>query len=159
MLESAAAYVHTALALADGFISCWDEKFRSNVVRPESYINAYIDEAWTPVLQTPPFPEYTSGHSVISTAAAEVLTTHFGDGFAFTDSAEAAYGLGVREFKSFREAASEAALSRIYGGIHYRRAVEEGVKQGRAVGQHVSRRVQLGQPRTLAQGAGSPAVH
>jgi hypothetical protein len=104
-------------------------------------INAYIDEAWQPLLQTPPFPEYPSGHSVISTAAAVVLTAEFGPGFAFVDSTEARYGLPVRSFPSFEGAAAEAAISRLYGGIHYRRAIEEGVAQGRRVGQHVLARV------------------
>ena len=154
LLTSAAAYTRTAIALADGFLSSWDEKFRSNLVRPETVINGF-DESWMPLLQTPPFPEHTSGHSVISTAAAEVLTAQFGDGFAFIDSSEVSYGLGVRKFESFRAAAAEAAISRLYGGIHYRRAIEEGVTQGRKVGQHVVQRIRLGQPRTLAHDAGA----
>jgi PAP2 superfamily len=141
LIQSAEAYARTAIALADGFISCWDEKFRSNLVRPETVINAYIDEAWTPLLQTPPFPEYPSGHSVISSAAAEVLTHQFGDGFAFRDTTEVAYGLPARSFTSFRQAAAEAAISRLYGGIHYRMAIEEGSAQGRQVGQQVIRRL------------------
>jgi hypothetical protein len=141
LLQSAEGYARTAIALADGFISCWDEKFRSNVVRPETVINAHIDEAWTPLLQTPPFPEYPSGHSVISTAAARVLTDQFGDAFAFEDSTEVAYGLPVRSFSSFDQAAAEAAVSRLYGGIHYRMAIQEGITQGRRVGEHVVRRI------------------
>jgi hypothetical protein len=140
-VRSAEAYARTSVALADGFISSWDEKYRSNVIRPETVINAYIDEAWQPLLQTPPFPEYTSGHSVISTAAAEVLSDQFGDDFAFADSTEMPYGLPVRSFRSFRQAAAEAAISRLYGGIHYRRAIEQGVVQGRKVGAHVVARV------------------
>lgn len=141
IMKSAEAYARTAVALADGFISAWDEKYRSSLVRPETVINAYLDEAWLPLLQTPPFPEYTSGHSVISTAAATVLTDVFGDKFAFTDSTEAEYGLPVRSFSSFNQAAAEAAISRLYGGIHYRMAIEEGIIQGRKVGEHVLRRV------------------
>jgi hypothetical protein len=148
--RSAEAYARTAVALADGFISAWDEKFRSNVIRPESVINAYIDPAWEPLLQTPPFPEYTSGHSVISTAAAVVLTAQFGDRLAYTDSTELEYGLPVRSFTSFQQAAAEAAMSRLYGGIHYRRAIEEGVKQGRRVGELVVQRVQTRAPATVA---------
>jgi PAP2 superfamily len=139
---SAEAYARTSMALADGFISSWEEKFRSGVVRPETVINTHIDERWEPLLQTPPFPEYTSGHSVISTAAATVLTQQFGDRFAFSDSTELDYGLPVRSFNSFDEAAAEAAISRLYGGIHYRRAIEQGVLQGRKVGQLVLERVQ-----------------
>jgi len=152
LVQSADAYLRTAIALADGFISCWDEKFRSNLVRPETVIDAFIDPTWQPLLQTPPFPEYTSGHSVISTAAATVLTDVFGDNFAFTDSTEQTYGLMVRSFRSFNEAAAEAAISRLYGGIHYRMAIEEGVTQGRRVGDLVVRKVQTRAPVAVAAG-------
>jgi hypothetical protein len=146
LMRSAEAYARTAIALADGFISVWDEKYRSNLVRPETAINAHLDERWAPLLQTPPFPEYTSGHSGISTAAATVLTDQFGEGFAFTDSTEIAYGLPVRSFTSFNQAAAEAAISRLYGGIHYRMAIEEGVSQGRKVGELVVQRVRTRDP-------------
>lgn len=128
------AYTKTSLALFDAFISCWDEKYRSNLIRPETLINQYLDESWTPILQTPPFPEYTSGHSVVSGAAGLVLTSIFGDDFAFDDDTEVRYGLPIRSFSSFNAAADEAAISRMYGGIHYRAAVEVGVGQGRKVG-------------------------
>jgi hypothetical protein len=136
MPVAAEAYARTAVALADGFLSAWDEKYRSAVIRPETVINRYLDPAWTPLLQTPPFPEYTSGHSVISNAAAAVLTDQFGDSVAFTDSTEVAYRLPVRSFRSFAHAASEAAISRLYGGIHYRQAIDEGSAQGKRVGAH-----------------------
>ena len=88
-----------------------------------------------PVLQTPPFPEYTSGHSVVSGAASTTLTSIFGDNFSFEDDTELPYGLPMRKFESFNKAAEEAAISRMYGGIHYRAAVEVGLKQGRNLGQ------------------------
>lgn len=128
------AYTKTSIAIADAFISCWDEKYRSNLIRPETLINKNIDLEWAPILQTPPFPEYTSGHSVVSGASSEVLTEIFGDHFAFNDTTELPYGLPTRSFKSFRLAAQEAAKSRLYGGIHYKAAVEVGVDQGIAVG-------------------------
>ena len=131
------AYTKTSIAITDAFISCWDEKYRSNLIRPETLINEYIDESWKPVLQTPPFPEYTSGHSVVSGAAAVALTDIFGEDFAFDDDTELKYGLPVRSFTSFNQAADEAAISRMYGGIHYRKAVEIGVKQGRDLGKFV----------------------
>ena len=140
-MKSAEAYARTAIALADGFESAWSEKFRSNMVRPETVINAYIDESWEPLLQTPPFPEYPSAHSVISNAAATVLTDEFGPAFAFTDDTESAFGLPPRKFSSFKEAAAEAAISRMYGGIHYRVAVEEGSAQGLRVGELVLERI------------------
>jgi hypothetical protein len=131
------AYTLVALSLADGFISCWDEKYRSTLVRPETYINQHIDENWTPLLQTPPFPEYTSGHSVVSNASAVALTSLFGDNFSFTDSTEIDFGIPARTFASFQQAADEASVSRLYGGIHYRPAIENGTAQGRAVGTYI----------------------
>ncbi|WP_209402326.1 vanadium-dependent haloperoxidase [Pseudozobellia sp. WGM2] len=128
------AYTKTSMAIADGFISCWDEKYRSNLIRPETLINQHIDDDWKPVLQTPPFPEYTSGHSVVSGAASTALTNIFGDNFSFDDDTEVAFGLPIRSFNSFNEAADEAAISRMYGGIHYRVAIEVGLEQGRNLG-------------------------
>ncbi|MBT8400735.1 MAG: vanadium-dependent haloperoxidase [Rhodothermia bacterium] len=143
MVQAAEAYALTAIAISDAFISSWDEKYRSNLVRPETVINRHIDEEWIPLLQTPPFPEYTSGHSVISTAAAIALTEVYGDNFAFADTTEVEYGLPVRSFNSFMEASAEAAISRLYGGIHYRPAVEDGVDQGGAVGNYVTNNLTL----------------
>jgi hypothetical protein len=145
------AYTKTSMAIADAFISCWDEKYRSNLIRPETLINEHIDENWKPVLQTPPFPEYTSGHSVVSGAASTVLTDVFGENFAFEDDTELPYGLPVRTFTSFKEAADEAAISRMYGGIHYRAAVEIGVKQGRDLGSYVVENLTMENKSRLAQ--------
>lgn len=136
-MESIRTYTLTSIALADGFISCWDEKYRSNLVRPETVINRHIDEEWAPALQTPPFPEYTSGHSVISRSAAIALTSIFGEDFAYHDNVEEEYGLPARDFSSFLEASEEAAVSRLYGGIHYRPAIDNGVAQGEKVGKYV----------------------
>ncbi len=143
IMKSAATYSLTAIALFDGFIICWDEKYRSNVIRPETYINKYMDESWRPLLQTPPFPEYSSGHSVISTAAATVLTHLFGDKFSFDDDTEVEFGLPVKHFSSFTDACNEAAISRLYGGIHYRAAIENGQKQGRDMGKYLLEKIRL----------------
>lgn len=140
-LESLEAYAHVSLSLADAFISCWDEKYRSVLIRPESYINQYVDENWVPLLQTPPFPEYTSGHSVISAAASLALTDIYGDNFAFTDSTEVEFGMAPRSFTSFKQASDEAAISRFYGGIHYMPACTEGVKEGIAVRELIRSRI------------------
>jgi membrane-associated phospholipid phosphatase len=142
LMRAAEAYTRVAIALREGFISVWDEKYRSVVVRPETIINETIDASWRPVLQTPPFPEYPSGHSVISAASAEVLTALFGEDFAYDDDVEVPYGLPARSFTSFRSAAQEAAVSRLYGGIHYPMAIENGLVQGRALGAHVVARVE-----------------
>ena len=131
------AHLRAATGLFDGFISCWDEKYRSELVRPETVINENFDENWTPLLQTPPFPEYTSGHSVISGAAGVMLTGVFGENFAFQDSTERVYGLPDRSYESFTAASDEAAISRLYGGIHYMPAIEIGVSQGRTLGAYL----------------------
>ncbi len=135
-------YALLSLGLADGFISCWDEKYRRNVIRPESYINQYIDPKWVPLLQTPPFPEYTSGHSVVSGASSVILTQLLGDGVAFRDTTELEFGMTARSFASFNEAAAQASVSRLYGGIHYRPALDNGLVQGESVGKWVLRKVQ-----------------
>ena len=135
--ESARAYAYTSIALYDAFISCWFEKYRSVRLRPQTAIQHLLDEQWISYLQTPPFPEYTSGHSTISAAAAEMLTSLFGDNHAFTDSSELEYNLPVRSFTSFRQAALEASMSRVYGGIHFRSGCENGNEQGRKVAEVV----------------------
>jgi hypothetical protein len=143
MMETAGAYTIASIAIFDAIISCWDEKYRSNVIRPETYIDSYIDEGWRPILQTPPFPEYTSGHSIISTVAAVVLTKWFGDHCAFTDDTEVEFGLPERHFDSFGQAAGEAAISRLYGGIHYRAAIEAGKVSGRQIGEWELKKIKL----------------
>jgi hypothetical protein len=122
------------VAQADAFISCWSTKFKYNLLRPVTYIKRHIDKAWEPLLITPPFPEYTSGHSCQSGAASTVLTAVFGDGFAFDDATHEDEGLPVRSFPSFAAAAEEAAMSRLYGGIHFRFGNERGLDQGRSIG-------------------------
>lgn len=137
MLHTSETAMVTAIGLFDAFISCWDEKYRSNLIRPETVINEYIDESWVPILQTPPFPEHTSGHSVASAAAGTILTAYIGDDFPFDDTVETKYGLPIRSFTSFKNAYEEAAISRLYGGIHYMPAITYGVKQGKEVGNFI----------------------
>jgi hypothetical protein len=134
-LQSARIYALVAASIFDGFIVCWHEKYRSRMVRPVTVIREKIDPGWWPLLQTPPFPEYTSGHSVISAAAAEVLETIAGKGFAFTDTTELEYLGWSRSFPSVRAAADEAGISRLYGGIHYPSAILQGKEQGRKTGE------------------------
>ena len=151
MMEAAETYVMVATALADGFISCWDAKYAYNSIRPDTYIERYIDADWDPILQTPPFPEFPSGHSVISAAAATVLTKKFGDSYAFVDSTQLAIGLPVRKFNSFNAAAAEVGESRIYGGIHFRPACDMGAEQGKAVGNLILERLRTRKTEQTAQ--------
>ncbi|HEX6428215.1 MAG TPA: vanadium-dependent haloperoxidase [Niastella sp.] len=139
--EAMQIYTWVAVGLMDAFICCWDEKYRSNRIRPETAIRKYIDPQWTPVLQTPPFPEYLSGHSVISACSATILTHFLGNNFAYTDSVEVSYGLPARSFTSFQQAAQEAAISRFYGGIHFMDAIDNGLVVGNNVGSWVVKKI------------------
>lgn len=136
-VETAEAYLMTAISIFDTFIGCWEEKYRTQVLRPITVINDHIDPNWQPMLQTPAFPEYTSGHSGISAAAATVLTKRFGDNFAFEDTSDLEYIGMKRKFSSFAQAAAEASVSRVYGGIHYRTGIEAGAAQGTKVGTYI----------------------
>jgi hypothetical protein len=131
------SYTTVSFAVMDAFIACWDAKFTFNLIRPETVINKYIDANWKPFLQTPPFPEYTSGHSIISTAAATVLENIYGTQTPFRDSTERPWGFPDRNFKTPREAADEAGMSRFYGGIHYRTSIFVARDQGVQVGNYV----------------------
>lgn len=136
-VKTAQGYALTAVALYDAFIACWDEKYRSSVVRPVTVINEMIGKDFVPFLQTPPFPEYPSGHSSITASASTVLAHLYGENFAFQDTSDLRYIGMQRHFNSFQEAAAEASVSRLYGGIHYRNSVDEGAKQGKKVGQRI----------------------
>jgi hypothetical protein len=122
------------VAEADAFIGCWNTKYQYDLLRPVTYIRRLMDPKWESLLTTPPFPEYPSGHSTQSGAAAAVLTQMFGENFAFEDATHQRDGLPPRKFANFWAAANEAALSRLYGGIHFRAAVERGLEQGRCIG-------------------------
>lgn len=137
------AYALTSIAKFDAFIQCWDEKYRSNYARPETVINEHIDPEWRPFLQTPPFPEYTCGHSTTSAAAAEALTRVFGDNFAYTDTTELEFGIASRSFTSFRQAAEENNWARFYGGIHFHPSCVVSTEYGRKVGTLVVERLRM----------------
>lgn len=126
------------IAVADSFIGCWQAKYEYNLLRPVTYIRRVIDPKWEALLITPPFPEYPSGHSTQSGAAAAVLTDLFGENFAFDDRTHEDEGMAARHYPSFTAAAEEAALSRLYGGIHFRSAIDRGLEQGRCIGAHTN---------------------
>jgi PAP2 superfamily len=136
-VKTAQAFSLTSIALLDAFISCWDAKYFYEYVRPITLINGWMNREWNSFLQTPPFPEYTSGHSTISGASSEVLTSLFGDNFAFHDNSDSAYIGMTRDFSSFRQAAAEASVSRLYGGIHYRLSLDTGIAHGAMVGKNL----------------------
>ena len=132
-----------AMSMMDAFWLCWREKYRTDRVRPETVIRKLIDPQWKPFLQTPPFPEYPSGHSVISTTASKILTHYFGNGFVYIDTVERRYGIPDRKYSSFQAAAQEASISRFYGGIHFKDAIENGQVLGDKAGAYFIQKLQL----------------
>jgi hypothetical protein len=130
----------TGVALHDAFLNCWTWKYRYNLLRPVTYVNRYIDPTWATLINSPQFPEHTSGHSVASPAAAAVLTDRLGS-FPFTDHSHDVRGHAPRAFASFASAAREAAESRLYGGIHYPHAIAAGLTQGEEIGALVLQRL------------------
>ncbi len=136
--DSVDVMARLGIAVSDAFVACWKSKFEYDLLRPVTYIKKVIDKNWEPMLITPPFPEYPSGHSTQSGAAATVLTQFFGDNFAFEDKTHVREKFKGRPFKSFWEAANEAGISRLYGGIHFRAAIDRGLDQGRCVGDAVN---------------------
>jgi len=137
------AYTKTSIAMFDAFIQCWNVKYKYNTVRPETVINKYFDENWRPFLQTPPFPEYTCGHTTVSAAAAEALTSIFGDHLAYTDTSELEFGIMNRSFTSFRQAADENIWARFYGGIHFHNSCIISNQQGKLVGEFVNKKLKM----------------
>jgi PAP2 superfamily len=133
-VKSAKTYALTAIALFEGFISVFDTKYRYSYVRPITIINQWMDPKWEPLLQTPPFPEYTSGHSTITGSAATVLTNLYGTNFTFQDISNMRYINMQRHFNSFLQASDECSVSRLYGGIHYRMSVDRGAAAGKRIG-------------------------
>lgn len=141
--ETVYTYAILAITQFDSFIHCWDEKYRSNYARPETVINKYIDQNWQPYLQTPPFPEYTCGHSTVSSSNAEALTAVFGDNFAYTDTSELEFGIESRSYKSFRDAAEENNWARFYGGIHFHNSCMVSTEYGKKVGDFVTGKLNM----------------
>ncbi|MBS1509300.1 MAG: vanadium-dependent haloperoxidase [Bacteroidetes bacterium] len=135
--KAAQVYALETIGIFDAFICCWDEKYKTNLIRPITIINRIIDRDWVPYIQTPPFPEFTSGHAVVSNSASQILTLLIGDHFEFTDRTEIPFGQGTRDFNSFFEASEQSSMSRVYGGIHYPETARISIQQGRTIGRHI----------------------
>jgi membrane-associated phospholipid phosphatase len=142
LARSAETYAKVGMAVSDAFVSCWKCKYDFNYMRPITYIRRYIDPNFVSLLGTPPFPEYTSGHSVQSGALSKVLSELIGENYAFTDRTHAQrtdIDGTPRLYLSFKAMAAEAAISRLYGGIHYQEAIDKGITQGEKVGTEVGK--------------------
>ncbi len=139
--KTAQVYMLTTLSIFETVLYCWTEKYIYNAVRPETYINRLISPDWKSFIETPPFPEYTSGHSSVSGAASSTLTALIQQPYSFNDSSEMYIGLPPRHFNSFHDAAEEASVSRFYGGIHYMMALNNGLKEGREISNYIIKKI------------------
>jgi hypothetical protein len=137
--KASEALARVGVAIADGFIGCWHEKYKYDFIRPITFIKKKVDPKWEALLITPPFPEYPSGHSSQTGAAAVALASIFGDAYEFDDTTHERDGLGIRHFSGFWQAAEEAGISRMYGGIHFRAAIERGLDQGKCIGAYAAK--------------------
>ena len=118
----------------DAFLHCWTLKYKFNTVRPVTVIQKYVQPDWKPIIDTPVFPEYPSGHSEVSAAAAVILEEFFGENYKFTDNTQAEFDLPAKSFSSLMEAAIQAGESRFYGGIHFTNSIEDGKNAGIEIG-------------------------
>lgn len=137
LAQASELYALVSTAMADACITVWNTKYRVNLVRPKTVIRENFEPQWEPYVETPPFSGYTSGHSGFSGAAATIMTALIGDNLEFVDSSHVSIGLLPRNFKSFNDAAQEAAYSRMYGGIHFDCDINDGLTEGNCVGAFV----------------------
>lgn len=142
IFQQAEAFVKLAVSMHDASILCWKGKYDYQVVRPITFITQYIDKDWQPLIETPPHPEYPAAHASLSFAASTALTQVFGQ-VAFVDETYVSVGMPARRFSSFNEAAKEAGISRLYGGIHYEPSIDAGAELGVGVARHVIGKLRL----------------
>ena len=145
LLENARLFALLNVSLADAGIAAWDAKYTYDFWRPVTAIQqaatdnnpaTTADANWQSLLITPNHPDYVSGHSTFSGAAETILSKFFGETYTFTSSSLGLPGV-YRTFTSFDAAAEEAGVSRIYGGIHFRSANQEGLATGRQIGEYI----------------------
>ncbi|WP_337044068.1 vanadium-dependent haloperoxidase [Emticicia sp. 17c] len=134
--KAAEVYIKLGLALNDAFVACWKSKYTYNLMAPLTYIRQGIDPRWSSFITAQPFPAYTSEHATSSAAAAEILTSIFGDNYAFTDNTYTGV-LPNRSFKSFEEYTNEVTIAQLFSGTNYRMASENGQKNGREIAKNI----------------------
>lgn len=134
-------YLRVGFAISDAAVSCWKSKYTYNLLRPETYIRQVFQADWRPIVHTPSFPAYPSGHAMLSAAAAEVLTNLYGQQYEMTDNSHKGrteFKGKPRHFHSFYEMAFESASSRIPMGAHFRIDCDEGTRLGLMIGKEVT---------------------
>ncbi len=144
--DAARVFTLVNFAMADGFTAGFAAKYNFRFWRPITAIrnaagdgnrSTEPDPTWEPLMPTPPVPDYPSTHTVLGAAAAEVLIHFFGDKVAYSATSLTLPGV-TRQYKGFSQAALDNGRSRIYAGIHFRRAVDDGYTQGQSIGRAVA---------------------
>jgi hypothetical protein len=133
-------YLLSSIAMSDAIVSCWNSKYKYNLLRPETYIRRTMNPNWRPIMHTPPFPAYPSGHAMIGYATATVLESLFGEDYQFTDRSHAGrkeFASEPRSYARIRDMATESSNSRIALGVHYRVDCEEGDRLGIEIGKAI----------------------
>jgi hypothetical protein len=136
MMKAAEAYARMTIAMYDACLLVWKGKYQYNVVRPITYIQQHINKQWTPLISTPTHPEFPAAHATLSNAAAIALCVSFGENCSVIDNSYMDIGMKERSFLTLQDAAREAGMSRLYGGIHYRYSIEQGLLLGGAAAKH-----------------------
>ncbi|MGB8194031.1 MAG: vanadium-dependent haloperoxidase [Chitinophagaceae bacterium] len=143
LVQAAEAYAKMSMSMHEASIVTWRGKYKYNVLRPVTYIQSNFDKDWLPVIPTPPHPEFPAAHATLSYSAATALCALFGEHCAFTDATYISLGMPARSYTSVKDAAREAGMSRLYGGIHYRYSIEQGFVLGERAARHVLRSVKF----------------
>jgi len=140
LMKAADAYMRLGITMNDATISVWKTKYTYHQIRPVTFIRKHMGlGGWNSYIGTPPHPEYTAAHATISASAGFALESVFGSNYEFTDHTYDGLGMMPRTYTSFEQAGTEAGLSRLYGGIHYRPSIEIGNAMGIKVGDNVSK--------------------
>ena len=140
LIKAVEAYAKMAIAMHEASLLVWKAKYQYNVVRPVTFIRQYINKDWSSLIGTPPHPEFPAAHATLSYAAATALTSSFGQS-AVTDNSYVDIGMNERKYNSILEAAREAGMSRLYGGIHYRHSIEQGFLLGEQATLHTEKNI------------------
>ena len=146
LIKAAETYARVGMSVADAFINCWKAKTKYFNQRPSTFVKGFIDNTWDQLWPEPPFPAFYSGHSVQSSASSTVLADLYTDNFTLTDNTHQNRSRDTirnidfksRTFTSFSSIATEAGISRIYGGIHTQQDNEVGNSQGKIVGANIN---------------------
>jgi hypothetical protein len=143
-MKAAKAYCKMCITLNDASIVCWKGKYAYTLLRPVTYIRAYLnDPGWLPYIPTPSHPEYPAAHAVLSNSAAVALSYSLGNNISFTDHTYDDLVTTPPTFANITDAGKQAGISRLYGGIHFRPSIEAGLESGKKIADAIHRSIKF----------------